>query len=71
MDKIFVNNLAVSCKVGVTREERAKKQKVIVDIDVFCDLSQAGTMDDLNKSISYSEIHEKITDFTEKAILKF
>ena len=70
MDKIFVKNLVVSCRVGVTREERAKKQKVVVDIDVFCDLSQAGTMDDLNKSISYSEIQEKITDFITKGDFK-
>ena len=70
MDKVFVKNLVVPCKVGVTQEERAKKQNVIVDIEVFCDLSQAGTTDDLNKSISYSEIQEKITDFITKGDFK-
>jgi 7,8-dihydroneopterin aldolase/epimerase/oxygenase len=63
MDKIFVKNLVVSCKIGVTKEERLKKQNVIVDIEVLCDLRKAGTTDDLNKSISYSNVQEKITDF--------
>ncbi len=63
MDKIFVKNLVISCKVGVTKEERAKKQNVVVDIEVFCDLSTAGNTDILSKSISYSGIQEKVTDF--------
>jgi dihydroneopterin aldolase len=58
MDKVFVKNLVVPCKVGVTQEERSKKQNVFIDIEVFCDLSQAGAANDLNKSISYSEIQE-------------
>jgi dihydroneopterin aldolase len=63
MDKVFVKNLVVPCKVGVTREERLKKQSVVVDIEVFCDLSRAGATDDLSKSISYSEIQEKVINF--------
>ncbi len=63
MDKVFVKNLFVPCKVGVTDEERLKKQNVIVDIEVCCDLYQAGTTDDLSKSISYSDIQEKTINF--------
>ena len=63
MDKVFVKNLVMPCKVGVTQEERLKKQDVILDIEVFCDLNKAGNTDDLTKSISYSDVQEKITDF--------
>ncbi len=63
MDRVFVKNLFVPCKVGVSEEERLKKQNVVIDIAVFCDLSNAGTTDDLSKSISYSEIQEKTTNF--------
>jgi FolB domain-containing protein len=59
-DKVFIKNLIVPCKVGVTKEERTKKQNVILDIEVQCDLIQAGSTDDLSKSISYSEIQEKV-----------
>jgi FolB domain-containing protein len=59
-DKVFVKNLVVPCKVGVTKEEKSKKQNIIVDIEVFCDLSHAGATDILSKSLSYSEIQEKV-----------
>jgi FolB domain-containing protein len=59
-DKVFVKNLVVPCKVGVTKEEKSKKQNIIVDVEVFCDLSHAGASDVINKSISYIEIQEKI-----------
>ena len=62
MDKVFVKNLVVPCNIGVTGEERLKKQNVIVDIEVFCDLSCAGATNDLSKSISYSEVQEKVTN---------
>lgn len=70
MDKIFVKNLVMSCKVGVTKEERLKKQNIIFDIEVFCDLSKAGASDDLSKSISYTNIQEKVTDFVTKGEFK-
>ena len=70
MDKVFVKNLVVPCKVGVTQEERSKKQNVFIDIEVFCDLSQAGAANDLNKSISYSEIQEIVTVFVSNGEFK-
>jgi 7,8-dihydroneopterin aldolase/epimerase/oxygenase len=60
MDKIFVKNLMVPCKIGVTQEERAKKQNVLIGIEVFCNLTNAGIMDDISKSMSYSEIKETV-----------
>lgn len=70
IDKVFVKNLVLPCKVGVTQEERSKKQNVIVDLEVFCDLSQAGNTDDLSKSISYSEVKEEITNFVTNGYFK-
>ena len=60
-DKIFIKNLVVPCRIGVTEEERKEKQNVVVDVEIFCDLKQAGTTDDLSRSINYAEIQEKVT----------
>ncbi len=60
-DKVFIKNLVLPCKVGVTQEERAKKQNVIVDIEILCDLSQAGKTDDITKSINYAQVQEQVT----------
>jgi dihydroneopterin aldolase len=61
MDKIFVRNLVLPCKVGVTAEERSQTQNVILDIEVFCDLSQVGATDDLTKGVDYIKIVETAT----------
>lgn len=60
-DKVFIKNLILPCKIGVTKEERKEKQNIIIDIEIFCDLNQAGAKDDLNKSINYAEVQEKTT----------
>lgn len=60
-DKVFIKNLVLPCTIGVTKEERKEKQNVVIDVEVFCDLSLAGVTDELNKSINYAEIQEKIT----------
>ena len=60
-DKVFIKNLFLPCNVGVSEEERAKKQNIIVDIEIKCDLSKAGSTDNINKTINYYEINEKVT----------
>jgi len=60
-DKVLIKNLVLPCTIGVTKEEREKKQNVIIDIEIFCDLSQAGTTDDLTKSIDYAQVKEQVT----------
>ena len=60
-DKVFIKNLVLPSKVGVTKEERSQKQNVIIDIEILCDLKPAGVTEDLSKSIDYAEIQEKVT----------
>ena len=69
-DKIFVKNLILPCKVGVSEEERKRKQNLIIDIEISCDLANAGTSDDLKKSINYAEIREKVTELLIKSEFK-
>jgi FolB domain-containing protein len=59
-DKVFIKNLVLPCRIGVTPDERKEKQNVVVDIEIFCDLSQAGMTDDLTKSIDYAQVQEQV-----------
>lgn len=61
-DKIFIKNLVVPCKIGLLEKERSKKQDVIVDVEIYHELSEAGITDDIGKTVSYSEIRKKIFD---------
>jgi FolB domain-containing protein len=59
-DKIFIKSLTVPCKIGLLEEERNSEQDIVVDVEVFHDLREAGITDDISKTISYSEIRQKI-----------
>lgn len=55
-DRIFVRDLKVDAKVGVTEEERAETQTLTINIEIATDLSEAGESDDLSKTIDYGEV---------------
>jgi len=61
-DKIFIKNFRIPCKIGILEEERGKEQEVIVDVEIFRELREAGITDDIKKTVSYSEIRQKIYD---------
>jgi dihydroneopterin aldolase len=63
LDKIFIKNLFVPVVVGITERERSTKQLVIIDIFVFRDLKEAGTLDDPKRTSSYSKIRNSVFDF--------
>lgn len=65
-DKIFIKNLVVPCKIGILEEERRRKQNVIVDVEIFHELREAGITDDVSKTVSYSEIRQKIFDIVSR-----
>jgi len=69
-DKIFIKNLILPCKVGVTEEERIKKQNVILDVEIFCDLSRAGATDDFDQTIDYYTLMKDIATVVTKGEFK-
>ena len=58
------------CKVGVTEEERLKKQNVILDAEIFCDLSLAGANDDFDQTIDYFALMKDIATVVTKGEFK-
>jgi len=62
-DRIFVDNLRLSCMVGITPEERRQAQEVLVDASLFLDLSRPGKTDDIEQSVNYKTVLQRITKF--------
>ena len=56
MDSIFVKGLRLPVRVGVSEEERARPQFVLLDLDLTRDLSAAGETDDLEETVDYGAI---------------
>ncbi|RNI21695.1 2-amino-4-hydroxy-6-hydroxymethyldihydropteridine diphosphokinase [Flexivirga caeni] len=55
-DRICLTRLAVTTPHGVLAHEKLEPQRFFVDITIECDVSRAGSSDDLGHTISYAEI---------------
>jgi D-erythro-7,8-dihydroneopterin triphosphate epimerase len=66
-DKIFVNDLIISCIIGVFDFERKSKQNVIISIELHLDLSTPGKTDNIKDTVSYQEIVDEITKKVEES----
>ena len=56
MDRISIRDLRVEGRTGVTAEERATPQPLIVNIDIATDLKKAGESDDLADTVDYGAV---------------
>ncbi len=56
MDKIVVPDLPVTCHVGVPDREREVAQQVLIDLELFLNLSPAGRSDDFTKTADYDAV---------------
>jgi len=66
MDKIMIRNLALETLVGIYPKEKKTKQKIILNITIFCELRKAGKSDRLEDTIDYKALKWMIIDFVEK-----
>ncbi len=66
-DKIYIRNLHLRCIVGVKKDERLKKQDIIVNTTLFTDLAAAAKSDDIRDTIDYSELKREIVATVEKS----
>jgi 7,8-dihydroneopterin aldolase/epimerase/oxygenase len=65
MDSIFIENLILMARVGVTEAERTRKRIVQVDVAVQVDLSLAMESDSIADTINYASIKREAERMTE------
>jgi 7,8-dihydroneopterin aldolase/epimerase/oxygenase len=64
MDIIFLNSLRIDTVIGVWDWERRIRQTLIMDIEIGTDISQAGASDDINDTVDYQAVSDRIMTFT-------
>jgi 7,8-dihydroneopterin aldolase/epimerase/oxygenase len=64
-DRISIRGLRVATHVGVTDEERATSQIVVLDVDVVVDLTAASTSDDLSDTVDYGTLTTRIWELVQ------
>ena len=65
MSKITIADLEVQYHVGVTDEERAKPQRLLITVDFSFDFSTAAISDRLERTINYYEVAQELLKFGE------
>jgi len=63
MSRITINDLEVQYCVGVTDEERAKPQRLLITVDMTYDFSSAAVSDRLEKTIDYQRVADTLLTF--------
>jgi len=63
MDLIHICDLAVLYRVGVPEIERAKPQRLMIDVQMRSDFSEAAASDDLTKTIDYFAVTQRLLKF--------
>lgn len=60
MDQILIDNLQVSCTIGIHDWERAVHQRLVVSLVLNTDLSPAAASDDINATVDYVAASELV-----------
>lgn len=60
MDKIIIKELEIYAYHGVLPEEKSRGQKFFVTVELSLDLKDAGSTDDLEKTVNYAEVCDDI-----------
>ncbi len=67
MDVVFIENCTVLAKHGYYKEEHAKEQHFVVSIYAYTDTHNAGTTDDLKKTLNYEHLRMYIYEVLAKS----
>jgi dihydroneopterin aldolase len=65
MSKITITDLEVFYCVGITDEERAQPQRLLLTVDMVFDISTAALGDRLTKTIDYFAVSQRLLKFGE------
>ena len=63
MDKIIISELEVFFHVGITAEERAKPQRLLITVEMGHDFKAAAARDNLAETIDYAAVSERLLRF--------
>jgi dihydroneopterin aldolase len=65
VDRITISDMAVTWRVGVTDEERADPQALLLTIEMDIDFAAAAKNDDLEQTIDYFALSERLRQWGE------
>ena len=65
MDKVLVEALVCSARVGVSEEERVVPQRLLLDLEIGLDLADAGRYDRVEHTVDYAAVCAQVKQWVE------
>ena len=66
MDWVIVEELECHAHVGVPEEERKRRQKLLVDLELGLDLRKAGKNDRVEETVDYAAVAREVKKLAEE-----
>lgn len=63
MSEISIADLEVFYRIGVTDQERARPQRLLLTVDLRFDFSSAASTDRLEETVDYAKVVERLLGF--------
>jgi 2-amino-4-hydroxy-6-hydroxymethyldihydropteridine diphosphokinase len=67
MDKTFISDLLIRGVIGISERERSQPQDILINLELYGDISKAGSSDNIEDCINYRTIAKKIIAYAERA----
>lgn len=67
MDIIYIKQLKIDTVIGIFDWEREIKQQVCLDIDMAVDITQAAAGEDIDSTVSYKTVSDRLVEFISKS----
>jgi FolB domain-containing protein len=65
MDTIVIHELEVQFRVGVPEAERARPQRLVINVELRGDFAAAAATDDLRQTIDYAAVTQRLRQLGE------
>lgn len=63
MDIVFIEDLRIDAIIGIYPWEREVRQTICLDLEMGADIRQAGETDNIEYTLNYHAVAEKVTEF--------
>ena len=65
LDRLHIRDLMIRCIIGLNDWEREKKQDILINITLYADLSAACQSDQVEDTVNYKAVKQKVVDMVE------
>ena len=66
LDRLTLSGITCRCHIGVTEEERATRQRIEVDLELYAPLEAAGRSGALGQTIDYRQVSDAVRGLLEE-----